>query len=79
MNGRVSNLSGKNLMVLTDMANPSKLTSIDRDTVEEMLPSKSSMMPTGLIDTLTKEEALDLLAFLRSGGDPNHPLFQKKD
>ncbi|MCA9021990.1 MAG: heme-binding protein, partial [Planctomycetaceae bacterium] len=79
VNGRVINLSGKNLMVLTDMANPSKLTSIDRDTVEEMLPSKSSMMPTGLIDTLTKEEALDLLAFLRSGGDPNHPLFQKKD
>ena len=79
VNGRVINLSGKNLMVLTDMANPSKLTSIDRDTIEEMLPSKSSMMPTGLIDTLTKEEALDLLAFLRSGGDPGHPLFQKKD
>lgn len=78
INGRVINLSGKNLRVLTDMTNPSNLTSIDQDTVEEMLPSKSSMMPTGLVDTLTKEEALDLLAFLRSGGNPDHELFRKK-
>ncbi|QDV51876.1 c-type cytochrome [Gimesia fumaroli] len=79
VNGRVINLHGKNLMVLTDMANPSNLTSVNRDMVEEMLPSKSSMMPTGLVDTLTKEEALDLLAYLRSGGNPDHELFKKKD
>lgn len=79
VNGRVINLHGKNMMVLTDMTNPSNLTSVDRDTVEEMMPSKSSMMPTGLVDTLTKEEALDLLAYLRSGGNPKHDLFQKKD
>ena len=79
VNGRVINLSGKNLMVLTDMTNPSDLASINRDSVEEMMPSKSSMMPTGLVDTLTKEEALDLLAYLRSGGNSKHELFKKKD
>tara|TARA_R110002095_G_scaffold40574_1_gene37415 strand:- start:256 stop:543 length:288 start_codon:yes stop_codon:yes gene_type:complete len=43
-----------------------------------MMPSKSSMMQTGLVDTLTSEEALDFLAYLRSGGNPDHELFQKK-
>lgn len=78
VNGRVINLSGKKLMVLTDMTNPSNLTVVNRDTIDEMLPSKASMMPTGLVDTLSKEEALDLLAYLRSGGKMDHELFQKK-
>jgi len=79
VNGRVINLSGKNMMVLTDMTQPSNLTVVNRDTIDEMMPSKASMMPTGLVDTLTKEEALDLLAYLRSGGNPDHELFQKQN
>jgi hypothetical protein len=34
------------------------------------------MMPTGLLNTLTAEEILDLTAFLRSGGKPDHELFK---
>jgi hypothetical protein len=33
-------------------------------------------MPAGLLDTLSLEEILDLLAYLESGGDPGHPSFQ---
>jgi hypothetical protein len=32
-------------------------------------------MPTGLLDTLTQDEVLDLMAFLLSNGDPHHALF----
>jgi hypothetical protein len=39
--------------------------------------SKVSPMPTGLLNTFTKEEILDLLAFLESMGDPKHPNFGK--
>ena len=39
-----------------------------------MEPSKTSPMPVNL---LTKEEALDLLAHVLSGGDSAHVLFQK--
>ena len=58
VNGRVINLSGKNMMVLTDMTQPSNLTVVNRDTIDEMMPSKASMMPTGLVDTLTKERGI---------------------
>jgi hypothetical protein len=34
-------------------------------------------MPSGLIDVLKEDEVLDLLAYLRSGGDPNDPAFRK--
>jgi putative heme-binding domain-containing protein len=39
--------------------------------------SKVSPMPSGLLNTFTKEEILDLLAYLESMGDPKHPNFGK--
>ena len=41
---------------------------IARDQVESMEQSKVSTMPMGLLNTLTKNEILDLLAYIRSGG-----------
>ncbi len=38
--------------------------------------SPTSIMPKGLLDKLTREEILDLIAYIAAGGDPNHPLFQ---
>jgi hypothetical protein len=32
-------------------------------------------MPAGLLNTLSAEEILDLIAFLRSGGKPDHEFF----
>jgi hypothetical protein len=34
-------------------------------------------MPTGLLGVLTKDEILDLLAYVLSGGNPNHEAFQR--
>jgi putative heme-binding domain-containing protein len=67
--GRVVNLSGGDLRVMTNMLDPGNLTGVKRASVEEMLISPTSMMPTGLLDTFTQDEILDLLAYLRSGGD----------
>jgi putative heme-binding domain-containing protein len=39
-------------------------------------PSKVSVMPEGLIDVLHEGEVLDLLAYLRSGGNAHDPAFQ---
>ena len=74
--GKVANLNGKNLMIVTNMLEPGKFTSVNVDTIEEQFPSPVSMMPQGLLDTLNQEEILDLIAYLRSGGDPNHVLFE---
>lgn len=39
--------------------------------------SKISPMPEGLINILSQEEILDLLALLESAGRKNHPAFGK--
>ena len=33
-------------------------------------------MPKGLLDKLTREEILDLVAYIVARGDPKHKLFQ---
>lgn len=40
-------------------------------------PQGSSIMPPGLLNLLTREQILDLLAFLQSGGDAKHAAFGK--
>ena len=74
--GRVANLSGENIMVITNMLEPGKLTAVRRNEIDEVVPSKTSMMPKGLLDTLSKEEILDLVAYIRAGGDPKHDAFK---
>jgi hypothetical protein len=39
--------------------------------------SKLSPMPQGLVDTFSKGEILDLIAYMESGGNRNHPDFQR--
>jgi putative heme-binding domain-containing protein len=75
--GRIVNLFGDSIMVNTDMLDPNALVNVDRRRVETMEPSKVSMMPEGLIDTFTKEEILDLVAYLLSRGDRKNKMFEK--
>lgn len=74
--GRIINFNGDNYLVSENMLDPGRLTAINRREVEELLPSPTSMMPTGLIDSLTEDEILDLIAYLRSGGNRNHEAFR---
>lgn len=64
--GRVANLGGGEYRVQEDMIAPQKFTGVKVDDIDEMQPSKVSMMPTGLLDTLTLEEIKDLLAYMKS-------------
>ena len=73
--GRIVNLAGDSFRVQTDMLKPSTLTAVDRKQIDEMFPSKTSMMPQGLLNTLNEEEFLDLMAYLLSRGDRSHSMF----
>ena len=75
--GRIVNMSGNQLRVMTNMLDPSKLESISTDAIESTRPAQNSMMPAGLLDTFTKEEIADLVAYLRAGGNAAHPIYQK--
>jgi len=74
--GVVVNLNGDTMTLNTDLTDPNKRVSIDRKSVEELQVSKVSPMPVGLFDRMTEEEILDLVAYLISGGDPEHAMFK---
>jgi putative heme-binding domain-containing protein len=44
--------------------------------IAERRKSPVSTMPKGLLDKLTREEILDLIAYVYAGGNPNHAVFQ---
>jgi len=54
-----------------------QLTEIPKDSIEEQQFSTVSEMPNGLVNVLTKEEILDLIAYLRSAGNPEDKAFKK--
>jgi putative heme-binding domain-containing protein len=74
--GRVGNLNGDDLMVIENMFAPNDFTNVKRQDIESMEPSKVSMMPEGLLNTLTETEIEDLVAFLLSRGDRNGRMFR---
>jgi putative heme-binding domain-containing protein len=73
--GRVTNIAKDKITVNTNMLDPKAEERIPRDEIEKQYPSKVSMMPTGLLNTLSADEILDLIAFLRSGGRRDSDLF----
>jgi putative heme-binding domain-containing protein len=77
LSGVVVNLSGDNVTINTDLSDPNQRVNVDRKQVESIEPSKVSMMPPNLLMMLKKEEILDLVAYVLSGGDSNHAAFKK--
>lgn len=75
--GRVVNLAGDRISISTDMLDPNKQANVNRDRIDTIQPSKVSMMPEGLLDTLNPDEILDLVAYLYSRGDRNHAMFRR--
>ena len=52
---------------------------IAKANIEERHFSDTSMMPDDVLNSLEKEEILDLLAYLVADGDPTHRIFQAED
>ena len=76
--GRIVNLHGDIMQVQTDMLNPNGLISVNQTQIDEMKPSPVSMMPEGLLNTLSQDEVLDLLAYLLSRGQRDDRMFQAR-
>ena len=75
--GRIVNLNGDNLMINPDMLDPNNMVNVRRSQIEEIKRSPVSMMPVGLLNTLKKDEILDLFAYLLSRGDRQNPMFRR--
>lgn len=75
--GRIVNLQGDGMKINTNMLDPNLQVNVDRNKIEEMRASPISMMPEGLLNTLEKEEVLDLVAYLMSRGDREAAVYRK--
>lgn len=74
--GRVVDENDQKLTLMTD---PIKLTKIElrKSDIQSRRASKLSPMPEGLVNTLSKNEILDLIAYLQSGGKKDYAAFKK--
>ena len=52
-----------------------KVTEVAADRIKTRTVSRISEMPEGLLDIFSEEEILDLVAYIRSGGNPEDPAF----
>ena len=73
--GVVVNLSGDRVTLNTDMFNPNQRVSVNRPDIARIEPSDVSPMPPGLLNMMRKEEIMDLVAYVLSGGDRKHRAF----
>jgi putative heme-binding domain-containing protein len=75
--GRIVSEANGVITVVTDPEDSTKVVEIKVADIESKRVSKLSLMPEKLLNGLNENEVLDLLAYLLSRGDPNHPMFKK--
>ena len=76
--GSIIETVDKKIIVAPVMMNPSATVEIVAADVKSEAPSAVSPMPAGLLNELTKEQIVELFAYLESGGDRNAPIYSKK-
>ena len=74
--GRIVKDEGDHLVIRPSPLSEATVTVAKKD-IERTQLSKVSPMPEGLVDVLSKDEILDLIAYLRSGGNPADKAFSK--
>ncbi len=66
------------LQIATDPLHPFKLTTVPKSEIESHRRSDVSIMPEGLLDTLSVEEIGQLLWYVESGGRRDHSIYGRR-
>ncbi|MEO1011414.1 MAG: hypothetical protein AAFX53_08925 [Bacteroidota bacterium] len=74
--GRVLSEEGDSVALAPNPFNESYRVQLAKSNVEKQELSPISPMPTGLLNRLNEQEVLDLFAYLKSGGDEKHEVYQ---
>jgi hypothetical protein len=69
-------LNDEGISVSPNLYDPNEQVRVKRKDIKKIQPSKTSMMPTGLLNVLKEDEVLDLMAFLLSRGDRQNKMFR---
>jgi len=75
--GVVVKEDGAGVHIVSNLLLPNEVRVLAKDKIAARKPSELSPMPTGMLVTLQKDEILDLVAYLESGGDSKHRMFGK--
>ena len=76
--GRLVDETSDQLTLIPDSLKPDAKITVKKSDVTQRAASKLSPMPAELANVLSKEDILDLLAFIESAGRRQHAAFQKK-
>jgi len=74
--GRIVEEDDQKVVLITDALKQTKK-EVKKSDVQERRASRLSPMPEGLVNVLTRDEILDLVAYLQSGGKPKFHAFKK--
>ena len=77
VSGRITDENDERLVVLPNPLAPESRVEIKKTHIDRRVPSKVSPMPTGLLNNLTADEILDLLAYIESTGKAKADNFKK--
>jgi putative heme-binding domain-containing protein len=75
--GKIVNDANDKYTIVVDPEDSTKVVEVKKEDVESVKLSNISLMPEKLISPLNENEVLDMLAYLLSRGDPNHPMFKR--
>ncbi len=75
--GIVAGRDDEKLQLLVNPLDQQEPITLAVEEIDEEIPSQISLMPMGLLNTLTKEEILDLLLYIETAADAGHPAFSK--
>ncbi len=74
--GRVTNEDDSNYYVSQNPFAPQTIRTVPKSSVSDVKLSEVSIMLPGMINRLNEEELKDLMAYLVSGGNPDHEVFK---
>jgi putative heme-binding domain-containing protein len=74
LDGRILEENGQRIVLQPNPLQPEKI-EVKKSDIDKRALSKVSPMPAKLVDNFTKDEILDLLAYLESAGKKDHPAF----
>jgi uncharacterized repeat protein (TIGR03806 family) len=75
VSGRIEREDGRTV-VLRPVASEASATEIEKKKIRRRQKSALSPMPAAMANILTEEQVLDLMAYLISDGNPDHPCFK---
>ncbi len=76
MVGKITGQDSDHYYISQNPYDPDSIDKVAKNTVLSKQYSSQSLMLPGLINSLNPEELKDMIAYLKAGGNPNHPLFK---